>query len=447
MKSLTLDYQREIFKYLLQNKSSVRLVKDIPIDVFQNTDHRIVLQEIKKFVNKFSRMPSSIDTSQIMYQYIEDNKTKLGITQDQIDLFQQDIKNLYTPVQADEEYLAEHLVTIIQYQQMKKLLSTYAPILDNGMEVWEKLKIELDPILSLSMDEDEARPLPTEIFTDWHNDGRTVVYAIQTFLNGLNRLTAKGGFATPELITILGLPKAFKTGTIINLLVHMAAYYGLNIFLADFENGQTQVRTRVKQTLMQASLMEVINNEYADVLEECLDGWKLNGGSIWVGSYTAFTHTAKDVEMDMRRICKENGYENGFDCIGWDYADIMRPTTKQNSLREDIGRVYHDIIAVHKRQGAFGFTASHTNRSAMGKFEPTMADFSEDWGKAKNAHACFYITQDEDEAKENIARIGVVMQRQGAKSGYFPVQINYETQTLEEIPEEVYQDCMEVDED
>lgn len=447
MKSLTLDFQREIFKYLLQNKSSVRLVQDIPIDVFQNADYRIVLQEVKKFVKKFSRMPSSIDTNQLMYEYLESNKTKLSITQDQIDLFQEDVRNLYNPVQADEDYLAEHLVTIIQYQQMKKLFATYAPILDNGMDIWEKLKIELDPILALSMEEDEARPLPTEIFTDWHNDGRTKVYAIQTFLNGLNSLTAKGGFSSPELITILGLPKAFKTGTIINLLVHMAAYYGLNVFIADFENGQTQVRTRVKQTLMEATLMEVINNEYEDVLDECINGWKLNGGSIWVGSYTAYTHTAKDVEMDMRRICKERGYENGFDCIGWDYADIMRPSVKQNSLREDIGRVYHDIIGVHKRQDAFGFTASHTNRSAMGKFEPTMADFSEDWGKAKNAHACFYITQDEDEAKENVARIGVVMQRQGAKSGYFPVLINYDTQTLEEIPEEVYRECLDEEED
>jgi hypothetical protein len=392
-------------------------------------------------------MPSSIDTGQIMAQYLDDKSSSTKITQDQKDAIQEEVRDLYRPVQADEEYLAEHLITLIQYQQMKKLLMLYAPVLENGMDVWEKLKIELESTLALSMDEDDARPLPTEVLTDWHNDGRTVVYAIQTFLNGLNSLTGKGGFATPELITILGLPKAFKTGVIINLLVHMGAYYGLNIFLADFENGQQQVRTRVKQALMGATLQEVINNEYDDVLDECLDGWKLNGGSIWVGTYTAFTHSAKDVEMDMRAICKERGYEDGFDCIGWDYADIMRPTVKQNSLREDIGRVYHDIIGVHKRQEAFGFTASHTNRSAMGKFEPTMADFSEDWGKAKNAHACFYITQDEEEAKENIARIGVVMQRQGAKSGYFPVLINYETQTLEEIPEEVYLECMEEDED
>ena len=438
MKALTPEFQKELFKYLLQNKTSVRIVKDISKEIFTYEEHKLFIILLKKYIEKYRRMPSSID----LIQFLHDNTKLLGLEEKVLPDLEDEIRDLFTPVKADEQFLSEHLISLVQFQQMKIIFGKYAPILSDGMEVWEKLKIELESTLSLGTDEEMERPLPTSLLGDWHNDSRTNTHAYPTFMKGLNRLTAKGGFSSPELIQILGLPKQFKTGTMLNIAIQYAIG-GLNVFIADFENGQMQIRERLKQTILEATLNEVINNVHEDIIDACLFFWTMMGGSIWVGSYTANTHTARDVEFDMKQICKENNIENGFDCIIWDYADIMAPVVKQKEKRHSIDRVYHDIIAVHKRQEAFGFTASHTNRSASGKFEPTMADQSEDWGKNKNAHACFYITQDEEEKEFDLARIGVVFQRQGRSSGYFYVGIDFERQVLNEISQEDYDAAME----
>lgn len=438
MKALTPEFQKELFKYLIQNKTSVGIVKDISKEVFTFEEHKLFIILLKKYIEKYRRMPSSID----LIQFLHDNTKLLGLEQDVIPDLEDEIRDLFTPIKADEQFLSEHLITLVQYQQMKTIFGKYAPILQDGVEVWEKLKIELESTLSLGTDEELERPLPTSVLGDWYNDSRTNVHAYPTFMKGLNRLTAKGGFASPELIQILGLPKQFKTGTMLNIAIQYALS-GLNVYVADFENGQLQMRERIKQALLEATLDEIIDNTYEDIIDACLFFWTMMGGSIWVGSYTANVHTARDVEFDMKQICKENNIENGFDCIIWDYADIMAPTVKQHELRHSIDRVYHDIISVHKRQGAFGFTASHTKQSSMGKFEPKMNDQSEAWNKNKNAHACFYITQDEEEAEYDLARIGVVFQRQGKKSGYFYVSIDFERQTLNEISQEDYEEAME----
>ena len=441
MNKITPEFQKEIFKYLLQNKTSARLVRDLSKDIFTFDEHKLFITLLQKYVEKRKRMPTKID----FLQYLNESNKKLKIDEDTLADLSDELADLYSPLQASEEYLSENLISLIQYQQIRNIFANYAPILDDGIEVWEKAKIEFELTLGLSMDEDDYRPIPTSIWDDWDNDNRSNIFAHPSYILGLNRLTNKKGFATPELIILLGLPKQFKTGTMLNILVRYAIY-GLNVFIADFENGQTQIRQRIKQILLEATSEEIITDVNGDVIDACITTWKLLGGSIWVGSYTANIHTAKDVEDDMKIIGKEEGFydgDNGWGAIGWDYCDIMQSVKKEKEKRNKIENVYHDCIAVQKRQGAFGISASHTNRSAMGKFEPTMEDFSEDWGKAKNCHACFYVAQDEDEKEAGIARIGVVMQREGVPSGHFYVDLDIPRQQLVEIDDAEYTELLE----
>lgn len=441
MKNITPEFQKELFKYILQNKSCARLIKDIHKDVFTYDEHKLFIILLKKYVDKYSRLPSSSIT---FTQFLYDNKNILKLEDSVMPSLEEEIESLYKPIKADEDFLGEHLVSLIQYQQIKNLFGKYAPILHDGSDVWDKMKMELEATINLGLTEEDERPIPTSILDDWYNDGSNDAYAFPTFLKALNQFTTKKGFAPPELIEILGLPKGFKTGTMLNIGAHYALD-GLHVFVADFENGITQMRQRIKQVLLEAEYKELFDGTHTEHIQDYLHYFKMMGGSIWVGSYNAFMHTANDVKADMRAIMKDKDIT--FNCIVWDYADIMKPTIKQNRGDENISRVYHDIVSVHKTLECFGFTASHTKQSALGKFEPNMGDQSAAWSKNKDAHACFYITQDEDEEPYDLARIGVVFQRQGVKKGHFYVKTDIARQTLIEVPTEIYEDLLNSEDD
>ena len=429
---LALEFQKEVLKYLVQDRKNRYLIKELDPAVFDLEEHQLVFSLVKKYLSKYNKQPLRVD----FLQWVQKSLTKTSWDEDIVKLVISSAKMLYKPIEASEELLRDTVVEFVQYQMAKVLLAKYAPKLKEGVGVWANMRDELNDILRLEKNEGSDHARPTSLFTEWDEEFEEVAQTYPCYLPSLNRLTSKKGFASPELILILGLPKGFKTGVMINFAVNYAID-GLKIYVADFENGQREYRERIKQALMHDTREKVKEGYDSEFLDECLTRWSGMGGDIIVGSYTAYEDGVIDVEADLQWLKDTKGFVP--DMIVWDYPDIMNTKEKEKEARNRISRAYHEIIGLHKKLECFGFAASHTKQSAIGKFNFDIGDFSEDWGKAKNCHATFGIMQNEADEAAGIGRLGVVLQRSGAASGTVFVEIDKETQTMREINMEDYQ--------
>jgi len=429
---IAIEFQKELFKFLATERTMKNIMVEFDATVFDLTEYQLTFKLLQKCVAKIKRLPTKAD----FLQYITTQLPKLKWDEKvEAEIFAT-AKMLYTPIYASKELLTETAVEFAQYQMMKKAAEKYIPTLQDGVEIWRSFKNDITKILAIGTSGGSDHAEPTSVFDEWDEAFSEYGQTHPCYLNGLNKLTAKRGFASPELILILGLPKGFKTGTMINLGVNYAIA-GLKVFCVDFENGQKAYRQRIKQALLQCTRQE-LQEEEPEHINNCLQFWKLKGGNIFVQSYTAYANTPKDVEADLDYLREVHGFIP--DVILWDYPDIINPSdTSIKETRHKIQHVYHEIISLNKRLGCFSFAASHTTKSAVGKFNYDMGDFSEDWGKAKNCHATFGIMQSPEEAEAGVARLGVVLQREGVKSGTIFVNIDESRQLMEEIDEAEYQ--------
>jgi hypothetical protein len=228
-------------------------------------------------------------------------------------------------------------------------------------------------------------------------------------------MTAAGGFYSPQLIVILSEPKAFKTGTILEMAIGFMKD-GLKVYVADTENGELSIRNRVEQALLRCSLTELNDPGMYDTLQEVKRWSMIAGGNILIDSWVAYSATTYHVKSRIKQVIKD--YDFTPDVIIWDAIDHFMPSDAELRKKDErfrIRGVYFDIIAINKEFGCFSIGPSQVNRQAVNKKIITMKDFGEDFGKAANCHAAFAICRTDEEVEVGIARLVPVAQRQGKR--------------------------------
>lgn len=256
-----------------------------------------------------------------------------------------------------------------------------------------------------------------------------------TYLTGLNRLTASGGFKKPEFIIIAGGPKGYKTGTALNIALGYVKE-GMNVYYVDTENGKSAIRDRFLQALAKCELKELNREDVRKALKYIVPRVRLFGGEIIIDHYAANRHTVADVEARLEYLRVEEGWEP--DLIVWDYPDLMVPSVraKGDKRHEDIATVYYDIVALNSRLGIFSLGITQVKADAVDKEVIQMQDFGGAFAKAMIAHAAFAICRTEDEVAAGIGRLVPVFQRQGVRysaSRAVFVEINEACMHLAEI--------------
>lgn len=280
----------------------------------------------------------------------------------------------------------------------------------------DRMKSELEEIQSLSIE--------TLNMTD---EEKNRTFLIQDALSGnlnlelrkgtpcqyraINRMTSAGGFYSPQMIIIMAAPKGFKTGTLINIAKGYVRD-GYNVYYADAENGHNRIDIRFLQSLVECELRELISGEVDDVLQQVLDKYDKLGGKFRSDFYPAGTKTIHDVDKKLEKLWRLYNWKP--DVIIWDYLDLYACSDKRiYEKRLKIQQNYFDAIALNAKWGCFAFTQSQVNKESVNKAIIDMTGFSEDFGKAANAHASFALCRDDVEKAAGIGRIIPVMQREG----------------------------------
>lgn len=411
---MKLEFQQDLLKFLVQNKEAKRYIEVLEEDVFDLDTHYTVFGLLKSFVKKYRSQPTLGNFLEYFDRELKQQTKKNGENFDDIyrDI-EETIREAFYPITANVEQIREVILEEYQIKLLKDLFVQEAGNLKTAnsetvSEIYRKIA-KIKNIGESDMDEEQNKGIFA--LQEFTTSRKSMVSGTPTYLRALNRMTSTGGFYAPQLIILMGAPKSFKTGTLINIAMNLVRD-GKKVYYVDCENGESRILDKFYQSMLRATWQEYTSGELDETLEEMVRRFKVMGGDFISDFYPAQTKTVADVEERLKEIEQETGWKP--DVIMWDYPDLLEPTNfKIIEKRLKIQAIYFDIIRLHKRRDIWGMGLSQVNKDAVDKPVIDMKGFAEDFGKAANCHAAFALCRTPEEKEVGLMRIVPVVQRDG----------------------------------
>lgn len=439
---MTLAFQQNLLAYIAQ-EGSYELCRLMDKNLFALPEHQIVLQLMKAYYKNYKLSPSKRSLEQYIHlankkQKLDDNVLKSIVAASD---------KLFEPLGKDYALTKDLVILEAKRKAIKKLLAEHAaevPTMDS--ESMKAMSSKMQSIINISSDKFEFKYEGRYLLADRNKPKPDIGYGHPTCYEGLNNLMTRKGFLSPELIVIMSTPKGFKTGFLLNVMMGYVKA-GLKVYLADTENGLSQLLSRLERNVLEATFEEYRTKEEQEELKYQLKVLAAHKGDIRIQQYAPHTATINDVSADIRELKTLDGFEP--DVIMYDYLDNFKANgAKEYDKRINIQRVYFEAIALNVHLNTFAFSPSQTNRAGAQKEEIGSSDYAEDWGKAMNVHASLSINRTKLEVQAGVARMVPVDVREGKRhvgkdtTVYFT--FDESRQKVKEISFESYNDLMQL---
>lgn len=425
---MTLEFQKELFRFILQDKEGRKHIQLLDASIFSSGEHQVLFDLATKYFQKYKVLPSRVS----FLEHLNRSAKGLDIKPEVYKKLENGVRDLYIPYDADAGLVRESIIEFARYQRTKKMFTEFAAKLAGGQEVFKDIQKEMNKIMAIGGDESQASIVHGgSLLEDAPPSVEKIVHPC--YLKAVNRMTAAGGFHSPQLVILMAAPKGFKTGNLIKMAIEYVKS-GLKIYYVDMENGVDSIRNRGVQAFMECTREELSDPKNKSIYREMRGRIKTFGGDLIHDYYPSYSKTVLDVELELEALAEKGWIP---DAIFWDYPDLMEPVDKSiKEKRLKPTAVYSDIIKLNVRRNTFSVGLSQVNRAALEKEVFTMQDFAEDFGKASTAHAAFAICATEWEQMAHIARIVPVMQREGQRyngENFATVEIQEEIMSIREV--------------
>jgi hypothetical protein len=408
---MTPEFQQELIQFLAQAKAGKKYIKILDSAIFEKPEMQLVFDIFSKYVEEYGGVPSL--ASSLEYFRLEAKKSK--VKPEAAAVIEKAIRRAYTPLTENTGLIREEILNYSKRAETKQLfLNNIEAVKEGDEDFFQKLYKKMGKIALRtedSLDEDKNRG--GLLLADRADHKFDRVEGCPTFLKGLNKLTAAKGFYSPQLIVLMGAPKAFKTG----LMLKIAMEYvrdGYKVYYADTENSVNAIRTRARQSILECTRAELMQDENAKLAEDMMRQYGVMGGELVIDYFPANKSSLGDVEVNLEYYRDERAFVP--DIIFYDYLDNFVPediTIQKKDKRFQIQDIYHHSIRINHKWDTFAFTVSTVNRDAVNKAVINMKHFGEDFAKAYNCHAAFALCRTPDEVELGMGRLVPVAQRDG----------------------------------
>ena len=406
------DFQEEILKFVLQTKEGKKFRSYLEKELWDVPVNQVVFDAYANYVDTFSGVPSKVTLMEFIDRELKKKKGE-KISKEVYQAIEKQVYHLYEPFQEDASLIRTSIIEFAQRKKTKNLFRDNVDKVRDGDEnFFRSLFSDMSKIVKLTDDQEDVEKNRSGFLLQGaaklsfnHNEGTP------TFLKALNRMTASGGFKTPELVIFMGAPKSFKTGTLLKLCIEMVRD-GKKVYYADTENGINAIRNRFFQGLMECERYELEGLKKSGEVDEMAKRVAGMGGDLQVGFFPANSKTLDDVDAELEYLRDEFNWIP--DIIAYDYLDLFKSGDKKiTENRFRIQSVYHHAVRLNNKWDTFALSISTVGKAAVNKAVINMKDFGEDFAKAYNCHAAFAICRTEEEMELGYARIIPVAQREG----------------------------------
>lgn len=398
---MTLDFQRNILKYLFQYKT--KYLEFLDLELFELGSDKALFEMYRGYINKYKSLPDRVN-------FMEYVKSFPQLTTDAIKLIQNSLSDVYKPIK-DVTIIEYTILEEVKKAMFKNLLIESMKCMESGLksEDIENAYKKIQKIRSLKDDDilDDGLFLIRDMMKTRPSVDTMV---LPTFLQGLNDMTTAGGFHSPQTITLMGPPKSFKTGFLIEFTKGFLEL-GQDVMYCDFENGHWDIHQRFKQHLLRATVQDL------QLMTDRLDKIKYTmidkqSGEVYIKKFQKKKDHFGHIETSLNRLITEEGLEPKV--MIYDYMGIMGcsdPKIKETRLK--LQHNYADADYINNKYGTFCINVAKMKPNSWKKEWVGPEDVAEDTEIIYNSHAVWAIMRNEEDIRDGLGRIIPIAQRQG----------------------------------
>ncbi len=146
-------------------------------------------------------------------------------------------------------------------------------------------------------------------------------------------------------------------------------------------------------------------------------------GELIVQTYPTKVATTATLEGHLQVLERRFGIVPDLVCV--DYADILASSRHYDQRRDELANVYEDLRGVAVKRNVPIWTASQTNRVAMGKAVISIEHMADSWDKAKIADYIVALCGDDDIKARGQLVLSLAKVRNNANPGAILCDIDF----------------------
>jgi len=357
------------------------------------------LRYLQTFVNLIFRYKEKYETHPSMDVLTTLLRVELD---DENELIRKQVRDYFvrlskTEVQ-DEEYIKTTAVDFCKKQVLKEAIIKSIPLLKSSS--FEEVQKLIDDAMKLGADNNYGYDYLRDFEKRFEIKTRNPVTTGWNIVDGL----CKGGLGSGELGVVVAATGAGKS-MVLTHLGAQAILEGKTVVHYTLELSDTIIASRYDSCITKVPLkdLHVFKEQIHEAVKE-LDG------KLIVKEYPTKSANSGTIKIHLEKLKKRNIFP---DIIIVDYADLLRPKTKNSERRHELESIYEELRAIAQEQQCPVWTASQTNRSGLNKDVITMESISEAFSKCFVADFIFSISRTPEDKVSNSARMFIAKNRHG----------------------------------
>jgi KaiC/GvpD/RAD55 family RecA-like ATPase len=426
------DFQENILQYAVTDNNGYRILSLIKDYYFTLVETQIVAAAIKDFFRKKKKVPKSkAILREFIRKYIATPSiAQLLATEDKPRIDALVIRLYRGPVKDGEEVL-ETALKFARYVELKHALEN-ADL--KNFDQYENFSTSIQKAIRLGTEFKENKgTLLIENLRDRQYRRRMQEEAIPTPFRQMNHYTNAGGFPRGSVVVIMGPEKEFKTGALINIGRHNLRSRKKTLYV-DLENGQDNLSTRLEQSIMRKSKIEILRGEFDERVQKEFRKYRRLGSEIDIKRFPALTTTAAHIQAYV---------DDQYSQLGIRYHQVIIDAPhlmgSLDNIKEEEQRIAHVFIEIKNFAERNGFeivwTAAHTKRDAEKRFATKFvsSDIAKCMDITRTVDAIFGYNRSSVDVELGTARLEIVDQRDGVAHGACLFKVDYKIQRMDEL--------------
>lgn len=429
----SIEFQLEILRFLIRSKEAGLVINRIKPSYLVLIEHALIAEGIFKYYKKNKRVPSENILKEVIKELLESKDYIDLVTKDDIPNIFKIVHNLYNEPLKDADFIREKIYQFSTYVQMKNLNDSFDL---NNFDQYEEYAKKIDNILKKSKPKQDDEPIYLiRDTTERQFKRQAEPDVIPSPFRQLNQLTNAGGYPAHSVNVILDKPKARKTFFMINLARGYLAMRK-SVLYVDLENGKAQIMDRMVQSSINRTKKEIYSGEYDKLESKHVRKLSRLGVEMVVQRMPAMVATCNDIR-DLILKLRSQGID--IRVLFVDYAAKLASILGDKEDFDRISNVYIDLSNLAEDLNLdIIWTANHITREGK-KHRTTCYDENDISGAisiVRNAQCIIGLNATEQEDRDGIQRVEIVVQRDGLSHGRALFKIDVERQRLREFTKE-----------
>lgn len=427
-----IDFQENLLQYTVTDKNGYRALSLFEDHYFTLIEHQVVATAIHDYYKRKKKIPQSKTILREHLRKIVNSKDYINsLAANDKELINKITVKIYRAPVKDGDAIFEEALRFAKYIKLRDTLET---VNLKSFDKYDEYANDIRKAINVGVEFKEERgTFLIEGVRDRQYRRKTNDEVLPTCIHQLNKFTNANGFPKTSVVVILSPEKEFKTGLLINI-ARKNLRLRKKILYCDFENGQDNLATRLEQSIMNKSKMDILGGTYDEAVQKQFRKYKRLGSEIDIKRFASYVTTCSHLQTYIDSQYSEFGLR--YDEIIIDGPHLMGSIANVQEEEARIASVFVEIKNLtEKNKFDICWTPAHTKRDAKKRFKTkfTSEDIAKCIDLARTVDAIFGWNRSELDIQLGIARLEIVEQRDGVSEGAALFKVNYKHQRADEL--------------